>query len=121
MFVACDVLMMTRDQLDRFVRCLAPFAPHICEEIWSLLGRDDCVSLAPWPEFDEALLKDDEVEIPVQILGKVKGRITIAADASNDAIEQAARADERIANLLEGKTVRKVIVVPGRLINFVAN
>jgi len=112
---------VTRDQLGRFVSCLAPFTPHLAEEIWSLLGHDECVSLAAWPTYDEALLKDDEIEIPVQILGKVKGRITVAADASNDAIEQAARADERIAALLEGKTVRKVIVVPGRLVNFVAN
>ena len=111
----------TRDQLDRFTRCLAPFAPHLAEEIWSRLGHADCVSLAPWPAFDEGLLTDDEVEIPVQILGKVRSRITVPADATNEALEQAARADERIAELLQGKTVRKVIVVPGRLVNFVAN
>jgi len=112
---------LTHDQLGRFMRCLAPFAPHLAEEVWSLLGNEDCVSLASWPDVDEAMLKDDEVEIPVQVLGKVKARITVPADASNEDLEAAARADERIASLLEGKTVRKVIVVPGRLVNFVAN
>ncbi|MHC4952756.1 MAG: leucine--tRNA ligase [Planctomycetota bacterium] len=117
---------VTSDQLNRFLRCLSPFAPHICEELWSMLhagelGQEECVSVAPWPEIDEAMLKDDEVEIVVQVLGKVRGRITVAADASNEAIEEAARADERIAAMLGGKTVRKVIVVPGRLVNFVAN
>ena len=120
-FVNAASAGITADQLDRFLRCLSPFAPHIAEEIWSMLGRDECVSRAPWPAYDEAMLKDDEVEIAVQILGKVKARLTVPADADNETLESIARTDPTIAGLLEGKTVRKVIVVPGRLVNIVAN
>ena len=112
---------VTRDQLDRFTRTLAPFAPHIAEEIWSMLGHEECVSNQPWPEFDAAQLKDDEVEIAVQILGKVKSRVRVAADTGEAELEAAALADPKIAALLADKTVRKVIVVPGRLVNIVAN
>ncbi|MHC4940700.1 MAG: leucine--tRNA ligase [Planctomycetota bacterium] len=108
---------VTTEQLDRFVRILAPFAPHIAEEIWSKMGRQECVSNQPWPEYDEAMLKDDEIEIAVQILGKVKARINVPADATD--LEERAKA--AVADQLEGKTVRKVIVVPGRLVNIVAN
>ena len=75
---------------------------------------------SPGRRFDPALLKDDEIEVPVQINGKLRGRVIVPADADRDAIEAAARADERIAALLEGKTIRKVVVVPGKLVNFVA-
>jgi leucyl-tRNA synthetase len=112
---------ISRDQLDRFVRTLAPFAPHLGEELWSKLGNDGCVSLAEWPRFDESMLVDDTIEIPVQILGKVRARIEVAAGADEKALEAAALAHERVRALLEGKTVRKVIVIPGRLVNIVAN
>jgi leucyl-tRNA synthetase len=123
-----DLGSLTRDQMDRFVRTLAPFAPHLADEIADRLGMlgdgsDRPVSLiqADWPTYDEAMLKDDEVEIPVQILGKVRGKITIAADADAKTIEETALADDKIKGLIEGKTVRKVIVVPGRMVNIVAN
>jgi leucyl-tRNA synthetase len=112
---------VTADQLDRFVRVLAPFAPHIAEELWSKLGREECVAGAEWPVFEESMLKDDVVEVVVQILGKVRSHIRVAADATKDQIEAAALSEPRIVELLEGKTVRKVIVVPGRLVNIVAN
>jgi len=120
-FVNAASAGVTNDQLDRFLRCLAPFAPHIAEELWSKLGREECISKAAWPAYEEAMLTDDEVEIAVQILGKVKARITVPADADKAALEKLALADETIAGLLDGKTVRKVIVVPGRLVNIVAN
>jgi leucyl-tRNA synthetase len=123
-----DLGSLTKDQMDRFVRTLAPFAPHLADEIADRLGMlgdgsDKPVSLiqAEWPAYDEAMLKDDEVEIPVQILGKVRGKITVAADADAKAIEETALADDKIKGLIEGKTVRKVIVVPGRMVNIVAN
>ena len=73
----------------------------------------------PWPAYDPALLKDDEIEVPVQVNGKLRATVVVPADADGAAIEAAARADERIAAMLEGKTIRKVVVVPGKLVNFV--
>jgi len=100
---------------------LAPMAPHIAEEFWALLGHSHSVARAAWPSYDEAMLVEGAVQLPVQINGKVRGHITIAADAADAAVEEAARADDKIAANLEGKTVRKVIVVKGRLVNIVAN
>jgi leucyl-tRNA synthetase len=112
---------VTADQLDRFVRVLGPFAPHVCEELWHRLGRDGSVVTAAWPTYEPSMLVDDTVEVPVQIMGKVRGRIVVPSDADAAAMEAAALADERIRELIEGKTVRKVVVIPGRLVNVVAN
>ena len=109
-----------KSALERFVLMLSPFAPHICEELWRVLGHDKTLAYEPWPTFDEALTKDDTVEIPVQIMGKVRSRIEVAADANKEQIEEQARGDSRVQELLDGKQVSKVIVVPGRMINFVA-
>lgn len=120
--------MLTEDQMDRFVRVLSPFAPHLAEEIWHRLGRHagadpraTSVARQPWPGYDEAMLVDDEIEIPVQVMGKVRAKIVVAADAEAKVIERAALADADIQKWIEGKTVRKVIVVPGRMVNIVAN
>ncbi len=104
-----------------FLVMLTPLAPHVAEEIWSQLGHEELVSEQTWPEADKDFLVEDECEIAVQILGKVRSRITVPADADNQALESAALSDEKIASLIEGKTVRKVIVVPGKLVNIVAN
>ncbi len=112
---------VTADQLDRFVRVLGPFAPHLAEELWHRLGLDGSVVTASWPSHDASMLVDDTVEVPVQVMGKVRSRIVVAADADAAAMEAAALADERIRELIEGKTVRKVVVIPGRLVNVVAN
>ncbi|MDQ7013243.1 MAG: leucine--tRNA ligase [Planctomycetota bacterium] len=115
---------ITRDQLDRFVRVLAPFAPHMGEELWHRLGGHEgggSVTYAAWPDYDEAMLRDDEVEIVVQILGKVRAKLMVPADADAAALEALALADPKVQGLIEGKTVRKVIAVPGRLVNIVAN
>jgi len=105
--------------METFALLLAPLAPHIAEELWQLLGHDRTLAYEPWPAYDPALLKDEEVEIPVQINGKLRGRVMVAAGSDAAAIEQAAREDPKIADLLAGKTVRKVVVVPGKLVNFV--
>ncbi|MDR3623100.1 MAG: leucine--tRNA ligase [Paludisphaera borealis] len=110
-----------RAAMETFTLLLAPMAPHAAEELWQILGHDKTLAYEPWPTFDPALLKDAEVEIPVQILGKLRGKVVVPADADAQAIEAAARADDRIAALLAGKTVRKVVVVPGKLINFVVS
>ena len=112
---------ITRDQLGRFARVLAPFAPHMGEELWGRLGHEQSVVVQPWPDYDESKLVDDTVEIAVQVLGKVRSRITVASDADESTLESTALADERIQALLEGKTVRKVIVIPGKLVNIVAS
>jgi leucyl-tRNA synthetase len=108
-----------KSSLETFTLLLSPMAPHIAEELWQILGHSATLAYEPWPTFDPALLKDDEVEVPVQINGKLRGRVTVATGANRDALEAAARADERIAALLEGKEVKKLVVVPGKLVNFV--
>ncbi|MCH7791092.1 MAG: leucine--tRNA ligase [Planctomycetes bacterium] len=112
---------LTRDQTDRFVRTLSPFAPHIAEEIWSKLGNEGSIAHTAWPSYDESKLVDDEIEIPVQIMGKVRSRIMAPADADEQALEKLALADSKIAALIQGKTVHKIVVVPGRMVNIVAN
>mgnify|MGYP003630898239 FL=1 len=112
---------LTRDQLDRFVRVLSPFVPHLAEELWSKLGNPPCVAHANWPSYEESMLVDDEIEIPVQVMGKLRSKIIMPKDADNKAMEAAALADQRIIEFLGDKQVRKVIVVPGRLVNIVAN
>jgi leucyl-tRNA synthetase len=111
---------MTRDQIHRFARVLSAFAPHLAEEIWNKLGESPSVSDQSWPTWDEAMLVDDTIEIAVQVKGKVKSRVVVAADASADVLEKAALADPKIQQEIAGLTVRKVIVVPGRLVNIVA-
>jgi len=108
-----------RAVLEPFVTILAPFAPHLAEELWEVLGRPAPVSTAPWPTVVERWLRDDTVEVPVQVNGKLRGRVTVAADADPAALEAAAQADPRIAELLAGKQVVKVVAVPGRMVNFV--
>ena len=110
---------VSTDQAKRFVLLLAPMAPHICEELWRILGHDKTLAYEPWPVFDEEMLAVDTLELPVQINGKLKGRITIAADATNDQILQAAKADPKVADAIEGKQMVKEIVVPNRMVNLV--
>jgi leucyl-tRNA synthetase len=108
-----------RAVLEPFVTVLAPFAPHLAEELWELLGKPAPVSLATWPVVEERWLKDDTLEIPVQIQGKLRGRVVVAADADAEAMKAAAAADPKIAELLAGRRILKVVAVPGRLVNFV--
>ena len=107
--------------MEQFVLLLAPFAPHIAEELWQALGHAETLAYEPWPQFDPAQLREDTVEIPVQVCGKLRGRVRVAAGSDAAALEAAARAEEHVAKLLAGKTVVKVIVVPGRLVNFVVS
>ncbi|MDY7108294.1 MAG: class I tRNA ligase family protein, partial [Planctomycetota bacterium] len=111
---------LSADQWARFAVILAPFAPHIAEELWSRLGHSGSLAREPWPGYDESMIREDRIELPVQIMGKVRGRITVPADADQSTTEAAALNDERIAKLLEGRTVRKVIIVPGKIVNIVA-
>jgi leucyl-tRNA synthetase len=108
-----------RALLEPFVTVLAPFAPHLAEELWELLGRPAPVSLAAWPAVEAKWLVDDTVEIPVQIQGKLRGRVVVPAGADAAAVQAAAEADPKIAEQLAGKRIVKVVAVPGRLVNFV--
>ncbi len=101
------------------VQMVSPLAPHIAEELWAKLGHSDTITFEPFPTFDERLLVDATVELPVQINGKVKARIDVPTDAAKDEIEAIAVADARVVELVEGKTVVKTIVVPGRMVNLV--
>jgi leucyl-tRNA synthetase len=108
-----------REVVRAMVLMLAPLTPHLAEELWARLGETAPLAFADFPEPDRTLLVDDTIEVPVQINGKVRGKVTVAAGASDADHEAAARADGRIAELLAGATVRKVVVVAGRMINFV--
>ena len=99
---------------------LSPFAPHICEEIWSRLGFPGNASSQPWPAYDEALLIENEVELVVQVNGKVRDRLVISKDASKEDVEQAARSSAKIIEATAGQTIVKIVVVPGKLVNIVA-
>lgn len=108
-----------RAAMSPFVLLLAPFAPHLAEELWSLLGNTDSLAYEPWPKYDEAATKSAEIEIPIQINGKVRGRLTVPAECDQASLETLALADPKTAELLAGKQVIKTIVVPGRLVSFV--
>ena len=108
-----------REVAEPLVLMLAPLAPHAAEELWARLGHAESLAWAPFPEADPALLVDDVVEIPVQVNGKVKTRLTVAVGLSAADLEAAARADAKVAELLDGATIRKVIAVPDKLVSFV--
>jgi leucyl-tRNA synthetase len=108
-----------RSVLEPFVLILSPFAPHLAEELWHVLGHKDSLAYEPWPAFDPALTKADEIEVPVQINGKVRLRLRVSAEICKEELEKTALADPRIRSFIEGKQVRKVIVVPGKLVNIV--
>jgi len=108
-----------KGQAERFVLLLAPFAPHIAEELWRQLGHGESLAYEPWPAVDKAMLVEDTIELPVQVNGKLRARITVPAAAGQDEILQAALANERIAEMVQGKEVVKKIVVPGKLVNIV--
>ncbi|MDH3998090.1 MAG: leucine--tRNA ligase, partial [Desulfuromonadales bacterium] len=112
---------VVREALESVVRLLAPFVPHICEELWAHLGYTEPLEASGWPVWDEDALVEDSILIVVQVNGKVRGKVTVAADADNKTVEEAALADENVGRFVEGKTVRKVVVVPGRLVNVVVS
>ena len=110
---------LPREYLEKFVLCLAPFAPHLGEELWQFLGHATTLAYEPWPAYDPAALIEDEVEVPVQVLGKLRGRIRVPTAATPAEMEAAAKANADVAKFLEGKTIVKVIAVPKRMVNFV--
>ncbi|MDD4888686.1 MAG: leucine--tRNA ligase [Phycisphaerae bacterium] len=112
---------ITKSQAERLVLILAPLAPHIAEELWERLGHGNTLAYEPFPAFDPAMLVESTIEVPVQVNGKLRGKITVAAAADQATLEAAAKAEPNVQAQLAGKTIRKVIVLKGKLVNIVAN
>ena len=109
------------EAVESLVLLLAPMTPHLSEELWERLGHSESVHRQPWPQWDEELARPATIEMPVQINGKVRAKMTVAADIDRAAAESAALQQPNAQRFIEGKTVRKVIVVPGKLVNIVAS
>jgi leucyl-tRNA synthetase len=104
-----------------FLQLLAPIAPFVSEELWERMGHKESISLATWPTYDEKELVEDEIEVIFQVNGKLKARVSVANGLSKDELEKVAFENEQIKSAIDGKTVRKVIAVPNKLVNIVAN
>ncbi len=111
--------VVPREGLEKLVLCLAPFAPHLAEELWERLGYPPPIAVAGWPSFDPALCVDNAQEIGVQVNGKVRGRVTLPLDASEDFARETGMADPNVAKFMEGKTLTKLVYVPGKILNFI--
>ena len=107
------------EYVEGFVKMISPVVPHLAEELWEKLGHNDTITYEAWPTYDESKLVDDTVEMAVQINGKVRAKIVVSKDATKEELEKIALEDESVKELLEGKEVKKVIAIPGRLINIV--
>jgi len=116
-----DGLAVLREGLEAAVRLLAPFVPHLSEELWTTLGHEPSIFRAPWPTFDEKALEVEQVEIVVQVNGKVRSKVTVESGLEEDAMKAVVLADEKVKKALEGATVKNVVVVPGRLVNIVVD
>ena len=110
---------VTRGDIKVLLRLLSPFAPHMCEELWEMLGGEGFISLAPWPEYDEAKTRDESVEIVVQICGKIRERITVPVDAEKDDVIARACETEMVRQALSAGKLVKSIVVPNKLVNLI--
>ncbi len=113
-------LQVLKEAINTLIILLSPFAPHLCEEMWHVCGHTDSICQQSWPQYDEAALVQDEVEIAIQVSGKVRERITVPTGISKEALEEMALAVPKIQDLINGKKIIKIIVVPGKLVNIVA-
>jgi len=111
---------INRTEIEQYILLLSPFAPHMCEELWERLGHSSTIAYETWPTYDETLLVEDTIEIPVQVNGKLRGVISVAADADKDTILAAAKDEPKVHAHIDGKNLVKEIYVPGRLVNLIA-
>ena len=118
---SAEMRAVQHEAIEACVVMLSPMVPHIAHTLWQLLGHEDAVIDAQWPQVDQDALTRDSIQMVVQVNGKMRSKIEVAADASKDAVEEIAKSDEKVAKFLDGVTIRKVIVVPGKLVNIVAN
>ena len=114
-----ETICVVREAVEALIRLLSPFAPHMAEEMWERIGHDTTLAAAAWPAYDAAVAKADEIVVPVQVNGKVRSRLTVSAEASEQELERLALADPAVKTHTEGKTVRKVVVAKGRLVSLV--
>ena len=114
-------LAVRQEALDTAVLVLSPIVPHICHQLWHALGHDEPVVDAPWPEADKDAMVRSEIQVVLQVNGKVRAKADVPANIEKSALEALALENENVVRFTEGKTVRKVIVVPGKLVNVVAN
>ncbi len=105
--------------VEKFVLILSPFAPHIAEELWERLGHTDSLAYESWPVYDKELIKEKEIELAVQVNGKIKDRIVVAADTDEEQIKQKALSSEKVIAAMAGKEPKKIIVIKSRLVNIV--
>jgi leucyl-tRNA synthetase len=115
-----ETICVMREASDILVRMLAPFAPHTAEELWEMLGHEEGLATATWPEFNAEVAKADQIVVPVQVNGKVRARLTVPPDTSEQELERLALADAAVAPHIAGKTIKKVVVAKGRLVSVVA-
>jgi leucyl-tRNA synthetase len=118
-FERTSTIAVLKEAVEALVRMMSPFTPHMAEELWERLGHGEGIVAAGWPGFDEAVAKADQIVVPVQVNGKVRGRLTVPAGTGEDELRSLALADPQVAKHLEGKTVKKVVVAGGRLISIV--
>jgi leucyl-tRNA synthetase len=118
--LAPDIAFALHESAIIATQLVAPMMPHLAEECWQALGQPGLIGEAAWPVADESLLKDDSIVLPVQINGKKRAEVTVPADANTLAVEALARASEAVIKALDGREIRKIIVVPGRIVNVVA-
>lgn len=118
---AYKVKTLRKEYIEGFIKLLSPITPHIAEELWERLGYDDTISYEPWPTYDESKLVANEVEIVIQVNGKVRAKAMVSKEMAREELEAFAKEHEKVKDHIAGKTVRKVIVVPGKLVNIVAN
>ena len=111
---------ITKGELKTFLTLVNPFAPHVSEELWEVMGFGGMLAVAPWVSYDESKTVDSTIEVPVQICGKLRATVTIAKDADSATAIAAAKADEKVQEMLDGKQIIKEIYVPGKIINIVA-
>jgi leucyl-tRNA synthetase len=114
-----ETICVMREAVEALIRLLAPFAPHTAEELWEMLGHEDGLTTAAWPEFNADVARAEEVVIPVQVNGKVRGRVIVPVDIADDELQRVALADSGVQAHVAGKTVKKVVVAKGRLVSVV--
>jgi leucyl-tRNA synthetase len=114
------VKKFTKETAATFAQLVAPYAPHVGEEVWQITGHNESLTYASWPSFDETLAKDDLITMAVQVMGKTRATLDVPADISKEDFLAQAKADPKVAKFLEGKTIVKEIYVPGKICNFVA-
>jgi len=114
-----ETVAAVKEAVEALVLMLSPFAPHTAEELWASLGHADTLTAAPWPVFDPQAAKADEIVVPVQVNGKLRSRLTVPADASEEQLREAALADPAVQGYTAGKTVRNVVIAGSKLVNVV--